>query len=450
MDGDPSAPAPAPEPEARPRKGLVRAFTCPVCGGTIQIRAAGYSLSAACGSCRSVVDVTNENYRVLSKFAAKKTKDPLIPFGQRGMFFGKIYEVIGFMERSDVTGKYIWQEYLLFNPYHGFRWLLHDHGHWNFVTMIKEKPRPGDPEHEGRSYRKYLQGKARVCYVLGEFYWRVKVGDEVGVQDFIHPPYLLSHEWDKSEETWSHTVYVEPSEVRKAFALEADLPPKQGVAPNQPYPHEAGYRGMMFFFVLALGALVAIEVMSYRNALNQVAWGGTLHYTVLEQNKTLITPEFELKKEIADIVIELNTPVDNNWLEADISLINKANEQTIQVAAGAESYSGVAEGVEDGERWTEHWREGDPNQRIHIPSVPGGTYYLAVTTAAGPGIATMDYTLRVVRDVLPFSNFMIAIAAVSVFPLIARWRRSAFEKERWSNSDFSPYSSGGSDDDESE
>ncbi|MDB5721169.1 MAG: hypothetical protein JWP15_1787, partial [Alphaproteobacteria bacterium] len=37
----------------------VKALTCPACGGTVTLRAAGYTVTVACEYCGSILDVAN-------------------------------------------------------------------------------------------------------------------------------------------------------------------------------------------------------------------------------------------------------------------------------------------------------------------------------------------------------------------------------------------------------
>ncbi|MGN7062052.1 DUF4178 domain-containing protein, partial [Neisseria sp. P0001.S006] len=68
---------------------------------------------------------------------------PLIPLGTRGKFHGDAYEAIGFQVRTiHVEGEaYSWAEYLLFNPFKGFRYLTEYNGHWNDVKPVKSLPK---------------------------------------------------------------------------------------------------------------------------------------------------------------------------------------------------------------------------------------------------------------------------------------------------------------------
>ena len=55
---------------------------------------------------------------------------------------------------------YSWREYLLFNPYKGFRYLTEYNGHWNYVTPLKSVPEVS-PRAPSRSAT-YLGEKYRI------------------------------------------------------------------------------------------------------------------------------------------------------------------------------------------------------------------------------------------------------------------------------------------------
>ena len=76
-----------------------------------------------------------------------------------------------------------------------------------------------------------------IRHVLGEFYWRVELGDEVRTADFIDPPQMLSFEWSKTADSEEVNVslasYVGIEEIEEAFGL-TDIPRPFGVGPIQP------------------------------------------------------------------------------------------------------------------------------------------------------------------------------------------------------------------------
>src|SRR4051812_27110101 len=99
-----------------PASSLVQNFACTSCGAPVTIRAVGHSLAVVCPSCHAVIDAQDPNYKILSEASTKLDAfEPLIPLGERGTLFDVKYEMIGFMVRTDSSGDYPWQEYLLFN-----------------------------------------------------------------------------------------------------------------------------------------------------------------------------------------------------------------------------------------------------------------------------------------------------------------------------------------------
>ena len=56
-----------------------------------------------------------------------------------------------------------------------------------------------------------------------------------------------------------------------------------------------------------------------------------------------------------------------------------------------------------------------------------------------PGLSEVTYQLTVVRDVMVWSNFWIGLLPLLAYPVFRWVREHAFERERWSANDFSPY-----------
>ncbi|MCC6138658.1 MAG: DUF4178 domain-containing protein, partial [Bdellovibrionaceae bacterium] len=198
----------------------VKVFECPSCGAGVTIRAVGMTITAVCGSCASIIDTSNDNYKVLEKASKAGLRLQVINLGHRGKLHGTLWEVIGYMERQDGSGVYTWSEYLLFNPLKGFRWLTEFDGHWNYIITTKSKPKKSSSHLSGGSYgREYARhldqfyylfhrGTAKVSYVIGEFYWQVSNGERVSVEDYVAPPEVLSCEKSDSEEIWSLGEYI--------------------------------------------------------------------------------------------------------------------------------------------------------------------------------------------------------------------------------------------------
>jgi len=115
-------------------------FDCPACGGSLQLHAEGASESIVCQHCGSVLDARDERHKILAKYRQKLGSPPKIPVGTMGTVRGDKLQVIGHQRRavrySGVT--YTWDEYLLWNPYKGYRWMAESNGHWLLLKTLED------------------------------------------------------------------------------------------------------------------------------------------------------------------------------------------------------------------------------------------------------------------------------------------------------------------------
>lgn len=245
---------------------------CPHCGGMLDLHMPDETQRVVCPFCSSMLDCNKGNLQYLATLKAK-TK-PLIPLGTQGTLNGIKFTVIGFMQRSvTVDGtKYFWTEYLLYEPATGFRWLVHSDSHWSFVEPVspsKVKDEHQTARYDGKTFKIFQEAIARVEYVLGEFYWKVEIGESVLCRDLVCPPLMLSFERTtsgtnavskKGKKVGSVTVgetsislgtYLPHDDVTAAFGV-ANLPRGWAVAPNQPEPVPSEIFVKWAMFLLAL------------------------------------------------------------------------------------------------------------------------------------------------------------------------------------------------------
>lgn len=229
---------------------------CPQCGGTLELKAPDETQRVTCPYCASLLDVNQGNLRYLSTLSLKIQPD--IPIGTQGQLDGIDYTVIGFMRRAVYFDReYTWDEYLLFAPGTGFRWLVQSDRHWSFVEPVPaaDVQRGQVCLFRGQRFKLFQRAWARVVHVLGEFYWKVEVGETVLAEDYIAPPKMITLEMtpvsgklvgNAGSENWELTEYSElnaslatylPHEtIETAFGLKEKLPRGFSVAPNQPAP----------------------------------------------------------------------------------------------------------------------------------------------------------------------------------------------------------------------
>ena len=399
----------------------------------------------------------DENYKILSQAQAKRKREPLIPLGSRGKLTDILWEVIGYMTRKDVASNYSWEEYLLFNPYQGYRWLTQAQGHWNLVVMTKERPKPRNWARQSvvyhdDTYYLFYRGHAEVTCVLGEFYWRTKVGDRVEMYDYVDPPILLSCEKDSSEQVWSWSEYIEPGVVEAAFNIKKPLPPRSGVAPNQPSPASQQLPSILLIWGIVGAIILVIQFLNIVGAKNEqvlnenYSYIGSRYATPYDpapenpKSQSFSSPVFQLKHGLSNVEVKTAANISQSWLFLDGMLVNDDTGESYPFSPTLEYYSGSDGG--------ESWSEGSYQYKKLFSSVPDGNYHVDIDaqgptpTEAGGYVSLLpqvDFSVSVTRKVVNWGNFWWCIILVSLFPVIAWIRSYTFEVSRWSESDYSPY-----------
>jgi uncharacterized Zn finger protein (UPF0148 family) len=227
-------------------------IACPQCGGPLTLVAPDKTERVACPNCHSLLDANQGKLKYLQTLQPGEHQ-PLLPLGKTGTICGVEYAVIGFMARSVTIDEedYFWTEYLLYHTREGFRWLVNSDRHWNFVRPVSAgavRASPVMARYGGRDFRIFQRATATVRHVLGEFYWKVTVGERVDCADYVAPPDMLSEEVSRPtteaeqrarptarEVNFSLGTYVPHAEIEQAFGV-SNLPRGFGVAPNQPAP----------------------------------------------------------------------------------------------------------------------------------------------------------------------------------------------------------------------
>ena len=431
-------------PTVSPPVAKAKALACPNCGGPVELRGFAHTLSVVCPQCLSVLDATSPTFQILQTFQAKQRIEPLIPLGTRGKIGDTLYEVIGFQVREVASDGEIfsWDEYLLFNPYKGFRYLSGYHGHWNSIQPLRTVPEKAMARSrpawrlDGRTYTMFSSSTAVTSYVLGEFPWRVEVGESVKVEDYIAPPYMISEETTDGEVTFSLGEYRTGKEIWQAFHAPGSPPTPSGVFANQPSPQQGRVRSawrVWLWLMVALAALLFAFTAgsSHREVFRQ-------QYTYVPgtgAEPSFVTPVFELTGRTSNVAIDTRTDLDNNWAYFNLALIEEQSGHAFDFGREV-SYYRDSDGT-----------EGSRNDHVLIPSVPSGRYYLRVEPEMNPqSKVAMHYEMIVRRDVPNYSFFILAALFLLIPPVWVSIRSIRFESARWRESDFAPASRSGGDD----
>ena len=420
---DPKAAGGATAPTAQ-----VGSFNCPACAAPFQL-VSGRIKSFGCASCGAVLDTSSHEVRLVIKAQAALDTPLAIPLNAKGRLENVEWQVIGHLRRASEHG-FAWSEFLLFNVHEGFRWLTESDGHWSFIR-VAEKPlkKIGNLAFQGgTSYEHFAHYLAEVTHVLGEFYWKVKAGDIVEVDDYIAPPAIASREKDDRELSWSIGTYVEPALLRKAFGITTPWAAPKGVAPNQPAPWKASatrlWKRFALFTVIALALQLWFAITTSSVRQEQV----TLKPGV--ENSILTTP-FKVTGN-GNLALSTITDLDNSWVGLGYTLVDPTSGRVWRAEHQLEAWSGVDE---DGDRWS----EGSNSGLVSFGNVPQGTYQLQIEGELAPeATRPLGAVLRLERGHASWLNWLLLQLGLLSIPLFAAWRARAFEARRWADSDHAP------------
>ncbi len=420
----------------------VRPLSCPNCGGQIALRAAGSTVSLICEHCGSTLDATSGELALVAR-AAAAMRAPEIALGTRGTLDGTAWEVVGYQERSD--GEVLWAEYLLFNPYEGYAFLADDGRRFSLGRLLSVLPEPGwrGLQLAGDGFSRFGDTyPVRTQFVVGEFYWRVRVGEEVDETDYVRSGVMLACEESGTERTWTRSEMLDWGVAERAFGIVPRERSYAGTpAPHEPSPYRTAWRDARVLALLALAACLVIAIGtagSSRVLERQLAVPADerTHAQVLGPITVTGTRE---KVRIAASAANL----DNQWLDLDYSLVNRATQESFDAYAAPERYHGRDS---DGA-----WSEGDRSKTTGLASIPAGTYDLVVEAAAhrwtdpkasliptgifgtgeaATGDAPLPVTITVDRGGGFAGPFFLALLAIGIWPLIAFLRHAGFEQRR--------------------
>jgi hypothetical protein len=401
------------------------AMGCPSCGAPVNLRAEGLSMSAVCGSCAGILDASTPHLQEIGRVSQTTLRMKLaLPIGSRGFLKGETWEVIGFMRRKDKWCS--WEEYLLFNPWLGFRFLVSFRGHWSLVQIL-----PGHYTNSvwnGQSFKLFAREEVTTTDVLGEFYWRVKNGERATVSDHIAPPRVLSCEVmpGLNEVTWSGGEYIDHLEVQKAFLRDGSkLQAPSGPYLNQPNPHLTKWREVRGTSLIMLIGYCILQFFF-------MGWGvekniGQVHsaYSATQAGQMITTQTFKVTGHRAPLHISAASVLaQDTYLGLKGKLIENATKRSHEVAFPLTNYSSAL---------------GGHVQKVTLTGIPAGEYYLALTPDASPALPAAKITFTMEHGGLFWSNFWLGLAGIILWPVWVLLRSGSFEKSRWMESDFNPY-----------
>jgi hypothetical protein len=197
---------------------------CPACGGDVPKLGGERSERLGCPYCGAVSDIIER--KVISQ-QERLLEAPTIPIGSRGLFDGVEYLCLAYIKRSSLFEgeRYTWEEFLLFAPAVGYRWLVDDpETGWSWATAtspadITLQNSPNAVRYADRRYERRNDNEARVDYVLGEVYWKCAVGETVHVTDYACDKTVLTREFTPGEVNWTFSAPMAWPVIAQGFGL---------------------------------------------------------------------------------------------------------------------------------------------------------------------------------------------------------------------------------------
>jgi hypothetical protein len=426
--------------EEEERQVASAAVACPQCGGSLDLKAPDETQRVACPYCDSLLAVDEGNLRFLQALSQVKVK-PVIPLGAEGTLRGRKYTVIGFMQRKvNYQGQdYPWYEYLLYTPRQPFHWLVHSNDHWTLgvpVSAGSVQASYRTARHEGKTFRVFERSMAMVSAVYGEFYWKVEIGEMVGVADFIHPPYVLSREETaslqeanqkqgkgkrvKSGREVSYTLgeYVPVEEIEDGFSVK-NLKRPTSVAPNQPYPYKHIYPIAVLLLAGALlaGGLVALTV-GRKQVYSQI-------FALRPGSSVFFSEPFDIEAR-RNIRITCTTPERDSWVYVDGGFYNEKNGKVKEFTIGVPQ------------------NKAGPGRKRHkfLSSMPASKYTMRLNMKwQDSQTKSRTVKIEVYQGIPRLRYWLMLVGAILAVPLGVGVHHLSFESRRWQESDFSPFSS---------
>ncbi|MGE0799265.1 MAG: DUF4178 domain-containing protein [Lautropia sp.] len=432
------------------RQVAAEAFSCPSCGAPVQPKLAT-TRSISCASCASVIDLTHGTGRQMAAYRQAELRPLLLPLQSTGRFDGIAWTVVGYQQRRGVVDGegFTWDEYLLYAPGQGFRFLIHDAGHWTWMRTLQRAIRRSNGPHgrglvqfDGKRFDLYGRYPATVEYVAGEFYWRVQRDDRTENSDYIAPPETLSCEQTAGEITWSHGRYLGAAEVTAAFRLARPLPAPRGLGMIQPAP--AGWRRAHLVLAgLILGGLLLLQIY-----LMIAGSGSTLVPTVPLAFGGGRDHLIEIGgRRPANLIVRTDANLTNQAIMVNVEVAPRVPVAGSVAAAGAFAAAAPVDASREVSFWEGrdsdgYWSEGSRTERIVFKLPPGpylvrvaGEYDTALTGTPAARLPTAVY--RIEQSSRPtWLPFLAGLLVLAILNAIGVFGAADPETRRWADSQF--------------
>lgn len=403
-------------------------FYCQSCNEALPVTLFPYVNSVVCKSCHMQHSYKHGNGFVKRKLIDYRLK-ATIPVGAEGTLKGIKFRVTGYTEKEETNSpNTFWREYTLYNPEEGFAFLSEYNGHWIYLRQKLDAPvlldnRTDEFELDNESWIKYNSYWAKIRSAEGEFPNDVFNDSATEIKEFISPPEMWSREKEDDKAiTWYFGESVSPAAIQQAFNVQ-EMPKKAGVGALQQTGYMSNYK-MVVLWLVGLGILLLIHTVIMFSRQDRKLFHTDYVFMDTTSSQSIITPKFDLDKDLSNIEININSPVSNSWFELGATLVNTETGAEITQEKGVEFYSGISDG--------ESWSEGSTKDEIWFNAVPKGTYMLQLQgVRPTTSDAVSSFSLDITYDVPSHRNFWFIALFWSVLIFLKALYQHQIEARRW-------------------
>ncbi|MEM9781239.1 MAG: DUF4178 domain-containing protein [Pseudomonadota bacterium] len=413
---------------------------CTACGAGLDVLGGGRVRRHICPYCSAELDAQHD-YQVLRRYRDLRRPESPLKIGMSGRVFGVEVTVIGTIGMVEYYAGQVWAwvDHQVYSPTHGYAWLTWEDGRIVFTRKTRERPRPAtysptqieDAEnrpvfrHDGKRYRYYGSGHARMTFVEGEFNFAPRIGTERRYVSALGKNGMFTVREGGGEIEYEISRLPDRAALLKSFGIDAgDLPKLSGVHPLETFRRS----GLAIFtrnsaLLAGIACIVLIFVLGDPQVIHR------------HEDHPIDRPyvgAFTITQPDRLVQIEMWADLANSWAFFEGEVTDGEDETVATFGREVGYYYGRdADGS-----WTEGSRDGHVNLKL-----PPGDYSLELVVEeagvwrTGREPSRMSVSIR--EGVIAWWWLVlgaIGLIAVAMLFLLQRMIHSA---RRWSGSDWS-------------
>ncbi len=430
-------------------------YNCPKCG---QQHAATTS-DAKAFVCEKCFTVFNRDGNLISINLQPNYAEEcqILQMGDTFTHKNAVYKVTGkLVKRVRNNEKFVWTEYFLSNDALPNIFLVEADGHWTVLEILDTPPDDwslsmalANQKLNGKDYKFNYEYNVDILFAEGSF--GKDAFDEQGFLGFeyINAPHILTaeHSLTTGKNEFYLGEYLFPDRVKKQLTESRNLPTPEGYGSSQPYYWDFSVSDFLtlsliscvVFFLFQLlfccvfypetaPILKNIETKSTDSA--KVEFANNIE--IPNENALLNTADSAKVELVRNIDVPydnaiLNTVIDcrslnNDWVGAEMSLVNEETGEEFFFMIETEYYSGV----DGGESWT----EGSYSNSGVVTKIPKGRYHLEITPFAQAGSPAKTVSLAFSFYKGSWTIFMVFCSILILINAVLLYSQQSFETQK--------------------